>query len=146
MSDRTSALKSGLAWILLSPLALLMALISTVESLTVYYVQVALVGAWAASGIVAGIARIATVSWAGRLQRVLLWIAFAYFCVCAVLIAVYLLLFLFRSEPEPFGLVLFIAVGVFLTSLPFLYFARRRTPQARSMPTPNEKPPHENTS
>ena len=75
MSGQTSTWKSGLPWVLLSPIFLLMALISTVESLTFYYVQVAVVGAWAACGVVAGIARMASVPWAGRLQTVLLWIA-----------------------------------------------------------------------
>ena len=59
----------------------LMALISTVESLTFYYVQVAVFGAWAACGVVAGIARMASVPWAGRLQAILVWIAFALLCV-----------------------------------------------------------------
>ena len=89
MNSQTSTWKSGLAWVLLSPLALLTALISTVESLTVYYVQVAVFGASAACGVVAGIARMASVPWAGRMQVVLRWIAFACFCAWAVLIAVY---------------------------------------------------------
>jgi hypothetical protein len=93
MSGQTSTWKSGLAWVLLSPLALLMALISTVESLTFFYIQVATFGTWAACGVVAGIARIATVPWAGRLQEILKWVALAYFGVCAVLIVVYLVLF-----------------------------------------------------
>ncbi|MBI3607852.1 MAG: hypothetical protein HY207_07790 [Nitrospirae bacterium] len=119
-------MKSGLTWVLLSPLALLMALISTVESLTVYYIQIALFGTWAACGVVAGLAGMASAPWSGRLKVVLLWIAFGYFFVCAVLIAVYTVLLIFSLEPGPWRVGLSFAAVVFLTGVPFLYFARRR--------------------
>jgi hypothetical protein len=146
MSRQTSGWMSGLAWVLLSPLALLMALIATpspaVESLTGYYVDVAVFGAWAACGVVAGIARMASVPWAGRLQAILLWIAGAYYCASAVLIAI---LLLFKPETEAWGFLLSIAVGVFLTGVPFLYFARRRKMcKDRELPRQDEKPPHDN--
>lgn len=145
MSGQTSIWKSGLAWVLLSPLALLMALISTVESLTVYYIQVAVFGAWAACGVVAGITRMASVSWAGPLQVVLLWIAFAYFCASAVLIAVSSILLLFKPETRAWGFGLSIAVGVFLTGVPFLYFAKKRkVREDRGLPRQGEKPPYDN--
>lgn len=121
-----SAVKSGLTWVLLSPLALLMALISTVESLTVYYVQIALFGTWAACGVVAGLAGMASAPWSGRLKVVLLRIAFGYFFICAVLIAAYMILLAFRLEPAPWSVGLSFAAVVLLTGVPFLYFARRR--------------------
>lgn len=130
MSGQTSTWKSGLAWVLLSPLVLLTALIATpppaVESLTGYYVQVAVFGAWAACGVVAGIARMASVPWAGRLQVVLRWIAFACVYAWAILLAVLSILLFFKPETGAWGLGLSIAVGVFLTGVPLLYFARRR--------------------
>ena len=98
-----------------------MALISTVESLTFYYVQVAVFGAWAACGVVAGIARMASVPWAGRLQAILVWIAFALLCVPLTLI---LILTLF--EPGAWRFELFLALGVLLTGLALLYIVRRR--------------------
>lgn len=130
MSGQTSTWKSGLAWVLLSPLVLLTALIATpppaVESLTGYYVQVAVFGAWAACGVVAGIARMASVPWAGRLQVVLRWIACACVYAWAVLLAVLSILLFFEPETGAWGLGLSIAVGVFLTGVPLLFFARRR--------------------
>ena len=121
MSGQTSKWMSGLSWVLLSPLFFLMALISTVESLTFYYVQVAVFGAWAACGVVAGIARMASVPWAGRLQAILVWIAFALLCVPLTLI---LILTLF--EPGAWRFELFLALGVLLTGLALLYIVRRR--------------------
>ena len=121
LSGQTSKWMSGLSWVLLSPLFFLMALISTVESLTFYYVQVAVFGAWAACGVVAGIARMASVSWAGRLQAILVWIAFALLCVPLTLI---LILTLF--EPGAWRFELFLALGVLLTGLTLLYIIRRR--------------------
>lgn len=130
MSGQTSTWKSGLAWVLLSPLVLLTALIATpppaVESLTGYYVQVAVFGAWAACGVVAGIARMASVPWAGRLQVVLRWIAFACVYAWVVILAVLSILLFFEPETGAWGLGLSIGVGVFLTGVPLLYFARRR--------------------
>jgi hypothetical protein len=131
MSGQTNKWKSGLAWVLLSPLVLLMALIATpppaVESLTDYYVQVAVFGAWAACGVVVGIARMASAPWAVRLQGILLWILGVYFCACAILLAVLSILSFFKPETDAWGLgLLYIAVWVFLTGVPFLYFARRR--------------------
>ena len=125
MSIRTSAVKSELTWVLLSPLALLMALISTVESLTVYYIQITLFGAWAACGVVAGLAGMASAPWSGRLKVVLLWVAFAYFFVCAALIVVYTILLLFKLKPDAWIGLPFAAV-VLLTGVSFLYFARKR--------------------
>ena len=123
MSGQTSKWMSGLAWVLLSPLFFLMALISksTVESLTFHYVQVAVFGAWAACGVVAGIAGMASVPWAGRLQAILFWIACAYFCVPMTLV---LILVLFH--PEAWGFELFLGLGVLLTGLTLLYIVRRR--------------------
>jgi hypothetical protein len=110
MSGQTSKWMSGLAWVLLSPFFFLMALIATpslaVESLTGYYVQVAVVGAWAACGVVAGI---------------LFWIACAYYCVSATIV---LILVLFH--PELWGFELFLALGVLLTGYTLLYIVRRR--------------------
>ena len=145
MSGQTSTWKSGLAWVLLSPLVLLTALISTpspaVESLTGYYVQVAVAGAWAACGVVAGIARMASVPWAGRLQGVLRWIAFAFVYAWVVLIAVYSILLFFKLETGAWGLGLSIAVVVILTGVPLLYFARRRKMREdRGLPRQGEKP------
>lgn len=137
MNARRAQVMSGLAWIVLSPLALLMALISTVESLTVYYVQVVLFGAWATSGMLSGIGTIASTSWAARLQKVLLWIAFAYFAGSGVLIAVHVVLVL---DPSRWLLGWLVAAMVFGTALPFLYVVRRRRHASKGTPELARRP------
>lgn len=119
-------MKSELAWVLLSPLALLMAVISKVESLVIYYIQIALFGTWATCGVVAGIAGMASALWSGRLKAVLLRIAFGYFVICAFLIAAYTILLAFQLEPAPWNIGLTLAAVVLITGVPFLYFARKR--------------------
>lgn len=140
MSKRASAVAFGLTWIVLSPIALLMALISTVESLTVYYVQVALFGAWATCGMVSGIGQIASASWAPRIQTVLSWLAFAYFTVCAVLLVTYSILSLFKANTSALWFGFPVAMGVFLTGALFLFLARKQAPKP---PQQEEKSPHE---
>lgn len=147
MSGQTSTWKSGLAWVLLSPLVLLTVLISPphppVESLTGYYVQVAEAGLWAACGVVAGFARMASVPWAEPLQGVLRWIAFVFVYAWVVTIAAIPILFFFKPESAQgdWGLGLSIAVVVILTGVPLLYFARRRKMREdRGLPRHGEKP------
>ena len=89
MSNRTQTVLRGLAWIILSPLAVLMALIAKTESLPWYYAHVVLFGAWSALGVVLGLATIASAPWASPLQRVLRWIAFGYFTVAFALMVLY---------------------------------------------------------
>ena len=119
MAIKWKLLRSGVLWIVFSPLALLMALISTVRSDVVYNVQLALFGTWSACGVISGIGRIAGATWAVRLQIVLSWIAFAAFAVPGIVMLVYA----FRGLA---GYLFAIAVMVFLTGSPFLIYARRR--------------------
>jgi len=125
MNDRKRAIMSGVFWIVFSPIALLMAMISTVESLTVYYIQVVLMGGWTACGVVAGIGRITGVSWARRLQMVLSLIAFAYFSVCGILMLGYLFVAIFNQKIGEWSTFLVVSVGVIITGVPFFYLARR---------------------
>ena len=83
MSNRFQIVLRGLAWVILSPLAVLMALIAKTESLPWYYAHVMVFGAWSALGVVSGLATMATAPWASQLQRVLRWTAFAYFAAAA---------------------------------------------------------------
>lgn len=79
MAINRKRLGSGLAWIVFSPLALLMAMMSTVRSDTTYTIQLVAFGCWTVCGIIAGIGRIVGARWAVRLQAILCWIAFAVF-------------------------------------------------------------------
>lgn len=126
MTTRANSIKSGLAWIVLSPIALLMALISTVKSDTTYYVQIALFGVWSTCGVVSGIGRLTNATWANRLQIILAWIGFTYFAVCGVLIALYSIVAMFKSSSGDWGLTLLLAVAVCLSSVPFYFLARKR--------------------
>ena len=119
MAINWKRLGSGLAWIVLSPLALLMAMISTVRSDTTYKVQLVAFGCWTVCGIVAGMGRIVGARWAVRLQAILCWIAFVVFAGPGLILTAYSLV----SAVESFVLV--ISVLTFLTGIPFLLYARR---------------------
>lgn len=125
MSDRKRAIMSGVFWIVFSPIALLMALISTVESPTVYYIQIVLMGGWTACGFIAGIGRITGASWARRLQMLLSLVGFAYFLVSGVMLMGYLLMAIFNHKIGKWSTYLMISVGIIFTGVPFYYLARR---------------------
>ena len=69
-----------------TPLLLLMALISTVESLTTYYVQLAVFGLVTLVGMSVGIGYATGGSWAPKIARYLAWIICIYFIGSWVLI------------------------------------------------------------
>lgn len=98
VNARTSAILTGLGWMLFSPITLLMALISSVESQTIYFVQVAAFGLWAVFGVVSGIGTVTGAPWAGRIQKVLKWAAFAYFTGCGLLLAGYIFSVLLNNQ------------------------------------------------
>ena len=79
MNSRAREVLLGLTWVALSPIAVLMALISKIESPAWYYGHVVAFGAWTAAGMVAGMALIARASWAGALLYALRWTVLAYF-------------------------------------------------------------------
>jgi hypothetical protein len=87
------SLRAGraIAWLLLSPLAFLMALISTVESETIYQVQLVAFGSWSVLGMASGLGALLQTSWAVKVQRALSVVAIGYFALAGVLIASYLL-------------------------------------------------------
>ena len=69
----------AVAWLLLSPVSVLMALISTVESEALYYAQVSVFGVWATLGMASGIGALLRARWAAPLQRGLGLVAVVYF-------------------------------------------------------------------
>jgi hypothetical protein len=113
------SLRSGLAWIVFSPLAFLMAAMADATSDIAYDIQLVICGTWSVCGIVSGIGRIAGASWAVRLQSILCWVAFAAFAVPGVALLGYSI----KNSAGLDGLAL--AVGVFSTGMPFLIYARR---------------------
>ncbi len=75
---------NAVLWLVLSPMVAVMALISTVESLTVYYAQVTCFGLWSVLGILAGIGGLLRQSWATTLQKGLGYVAIAYLLLAAI--------------------------------------------------------------
>jgi hypothetical protein len=131
MNNRAISIKSGLAWIVFSPIALLMALISSVESLNVYYVQIVCFGVWSALGVVSGIARIAGAPWTSRLQAILSWIGFIFFSGAGLVMMLYSIVALFERGIEAGALALLISIMVVLIGLPFFLMARKHSSNAQ---------------
>ena len=125
MAIKLKCLRSGLLWTVFSPMALLLALISTVNSDITYKVQIAVCGTWSAFGVIYGIGRIAGASWAVRVQIILCWIAFAGFAVPGVVTVAYVV-----RDPDSYFLFPIPAMVV-ATGIPFLIYARRRQRELR---------------
>ena len=80
--------RSGLKWIVFSPLMFLWAAMADRTASDVEYeIQIILFGAWSVIGVVSGIGTITGASWAAPVQRVLMWILIVVlaFCVVALL-------------------------------------------------------------
>jgi hypothetical protein len=99
MKNQMTSNRSWLAWVLLSPLALFMALISTIKSDVFYYVQLVLFGCWSLGGVVNGIGKRLNAGWATSLEQALTRIAFAYFGIVGVLIAYFLIAAIYKGVP-----------------------------------------------
>jgi hypothetical protein len=130
MNPRPSAIASGVAWIILSPLAFFMAAISTVKSLNVYYVQLLVFGAWTAAGVLSGIGTIASAAWARRLKTTLLCIAGAY---CAGAFAIGAVAMVVVGSVDPvFALITALALTAIAAPFAFLAIRRRRSNEQRA--------------
>jgi hypothetical protein len=140
MAADWKSVRSGFLWIVFSPLALLMALVSTVKSDVTYHVQIAACGTWSALGVASGVGRIAGGSWAVRLQVTLCWIAFVAFGVPGGVMIVFAALgatgyYPLRAAVEftlkDAAFLLGLGAMVFLTGIPFLIYARHRQKELR---------------
>lgn len=79
------SLRSGLKWIVFSPLMFVWgAMADRASSNLVYDIQIGLFGAWSVLGVISGIGTIAGTSWAAHLQNVLWWILMAFLAFCVV--------------------------------------------------------------
>jgi hypothetical protein len=129
VAGRWRALRSGILWIVFSPLALLMAMLGSDSSVS-GYAQVAVGGAWSACGIVSGCGRIAGALWAIRLQIVLCWIAFALYAAAGG-VALALMVPSIFNDPVKALVLLLLSASVAVTGLPFLLYALRRQRELR---------------
>jgi hypothetical protein len=111
----------GGIWIALAPLLFLMAAISTVESMTTYYVQLAAFSTVALVGFVAGIGAMFRRVWTGRSMLVLSLVVGAYFCGSALILL--LLPFLPWTAAKFDWLIFLLCPAVAATGAPFLLMA-----------------------
>jgi hypothetical protein len=112
MSPKIKQVIQGLAWVLFSPLVLLMGMLGyppePAPITAAYYVGIALAGAWSLGGIAAGVATIAQTAWAHRLRNVLTWILAIYFIGSFAIGALYLIV---EPASRLLGVMLLCAVG-----------------------------------
>lgn len=130
MNSRWTAVAAGLAWIALSPLLLLMALISKHGSLTEYYVMLIAFGGWSVAGVIAGIGTIASARWAPRLIAILSWLAAVFFGGAGLLMLGYLIV-LSRDRAERTYWLIATAVIIATSVLSRLFVMRRRATDTR---------------
>jgi hypothetical protein len=90
MAGNWKSLRSGLAWIVFSPLMFLWgAMADSTSSDIEYTIQVLMCGTWSVFGVISGIGTIAGASWAVRIQTVLAWVANATLIVLLVALVFY---------------------------------------------------------
>jgi len=131
MENSNNAKWLGWVWVILSPLLLLMALISTVDSLTTYYVQVVCFSLVAISGFIFGIAHIFNKPIARKVLGILSWLGFIYFAGSATFGAAIALLSPVKHDANSYALLLIFFIGVFIPSIPFLLMAKKFTKLSR---------------
>jgi len=90
MAVNWKSLRSGLLWILFSPLMFMTGVMAdSTSSNLAYDIQLVICGTWSVFGVISGIGTIAGVSWAVRVQAVLVWVANAALLVFGVAIVFY---------------------------------------------------------
>ena len=123
MDQKSKQKKYGWIWIIISPILLLMAAISTVESITTYYIQFVIISIIAIIGFVSGIATLFKYNWAYVALRYLSWISFVYYSGSGLVMFAYSVPLLIKGNFGAAAMVFSISFGVLLTGLPFYYMA-----------------------
>ena len=119
MAIKSKRLRSGLCWILFSPLMFLWGVMADATSSDLEYtIQVVIFGTWALFGVTSGFGTLAGASWAVRVQTVLVWIA-------NVALSLLVVAIVFYGVRIAAGPVWAIAAVLFLTGIIF-YAIRRR--------------------
>jgi hypothetical protein len=90
MTTKSKNYRRAAAWVLLSPLLFFMAAISTVESLTTYYVQLVCFSIVSITGIATGLGFIFGWSWSNISAKIITRLVIIYFVGSWVLIALIL--------------------------------------------------------
>jgi hypothetical protein len=114
----------GGIWILLSPILLVMAGISTLESETAYYVQLGCFGAVSAVGLISGVALVANRPWPRPILEALSWLGFTYFAGSGLMVLAVALRSAFETEPRTLAALVAVSFGICATGTPFFLMAR----------------------
>ncbi len=114
----------GTLWIILGPLGVLQALISTVESVTFYRLQLAVFALTGALSVIAGIGMWFLCRWASRVLRAMSWLTFAYYMGSGLLMVLAILIPHANRTANETVLVLFVSIFVMATGVPFFFLAR----------------------
>ena len=112
-------------WICISPVLFVMAAISTVQSQTVYYVQLACIGATAVLGLVGGIALLLGRPVGRKILFGVSWLGFGYFAVAAALVVPFHILRGPEVSAVSIGFTLLLAALIAVPGLFFFSLARK---------------------
>ena len=91
MNTETKNYRRAATWIVLSPILFLMASISTVESITTYYVQLGCFSFVSLAGVATGLGFIFGWPWANISAKYIKWLVIIFFVGSWLLIAAFLL-------------------------------------------------------
>lgn len=84
--------KKGALWIILSPILVLMSLISTVKSQNSYYIQIMVFSVLTVAGITTGVGYILAKPWAGIIAKFLTWILGIIFIGIPIVVAIFIII------------------------------------------------------
>ncbi|CBE68551.1 MAG: hypothetical protein F9K13_03390 [Candidatus Methylomirabilis oxygeniifera] len=128
-------------WICISPLLFVMAAISTVQSLTVYYVQLACFGAVAVMGLLGGIALLLGRPVGRKILSGVSWLGFGYFTLAAAFIVPLHILRGPEVSVMSIGVTSLLAAAIAAPGLFFLAMTRKLR-NAQPAAQPDAAPPH----
>jgi hypothetical protein len=123
-SNKPTLLKViGGLWIVLGPIGVLQALISTVESDTTYRIQLWIFSVTGTLSVISGIGLLFLRRWAQKILRMISWLTFIYYAGSGVLITVLPLVTRPDHSASTVLIFLFVGLAVVATGIPFLLMA-----------------------
>jgi len=123
-SNKPTLLKViGGLWIVLGPIGVLQALISTVESDTTYRIQLWAFSLTGTLSVISGIGLLFLRRWAQKILRMISWLTFVYYAGSGVLITALPLATRPDHSASTVLILLFVGLAVVATGIPFLLMA-----------------------
>ena len=123
MKNTTPLRLIGALWIILGPIGVLQALISTVKSDAAYHVQLGVFVLTGMGSVISGIGLIILKQWALQTLRALSWLTFAYYAGSGILISGLSLTKLTEFSLDNIAVLLFVGLGTLAAGIPFLLLA-----------------------